>query len=188
VGTLRAVAPTVPLTRAWFCTERPASLERLTRWFGADVEFGFEQPDSGFAVASSALDTPLSTGDPALNAYLEEHAAAALASRPRRGDLVDTLRAALKEAVPTGEPSIERVAVRLNVSGRTLQRRLADLQTSFQQVLDEVRFDLARAYLVDASLDLSQVAYLLGYSELRAFDRAFRRWAEQSPAEWRARR
>jgi AraC-like DNA-binding protein len=188
VKTLRGLAPGVALKRVWFCTERPASLERLTAWFGAGVELTFDQPDSGFAVASSALDTPVATGDPALNAYLDEHAAAALASRPRQGDLIDTLRATLREAVRAGEPSIERVAMRLNLSSRTLQRRLADLQASFQQVLDEVRFDLARAYLVDASLDLSQVAYLLGYSELRAFDRAFRRWAEQSPAEWRARR
>ena len=72
------------------------------------------------------------------------------------------------------------------MSGRTLQRRLSDLQTSFQEVLDVVRFDLARAYLKDVRLDVSQVAYLLGYSELRAFDRAFRRWANKSPTEWRA--
>lgn len=188
VRTLRTLAPEVALTGVWFCTARPVSLERLTQWFGPGVELRFEQPDSGFSVAASALDTPVSTGDPALNAYLDEHAAAALASRPRQGDIVDTLRGALREAVRAGEPSIERVAVRLNLSSRTLQRRLADLQTTFQQVLDEVRFDLARAYLGDAALDLSQVAYLLGYSELRAFDRAFRRWAEVSPAEWRSRR
>jgi AraC-like DNA-binding protein len=72
------------------------------------------------------------------------------------------------------------------MSGRTLQRRLSDLRTSFQEVLDLVRFDLARAYLKDARLDVSQVAYLLGYSELRAFDRAFRRWADLSPSEWRS--
>lgn len=130
---------------------------------------------------------PVQGGDPALFSFLEEHAKAALASRPKTDDLIDKLRHDLREALKQGEPNVERLATRLSMSGRTLQRRLADLGTSFQDVLDQVRFDLARAWLQDARLDLSQVAYLLGYSELRAFDRAFRRWANMSPGEWRAR-
>ena len=89
------------------------------------------------------------------------------------------------DALKQGEPNIERLATRMHMSGRTLQRRLADLKTSFQDVLDGVRFDLARSYLRDERLDISQVAYLLGYSELRAFDRAFRRWAGMAPRDWR---
>ncbi len=111
---------------------------------------------------------------------------AALASRPRSDDLIYKLRHQIREALKQGEPNVERLATRLNMSGRTLQRRLSDLKTSFQEVLDVVRFDLARAYLKDVRLDVSQVAYLLGYSELRAFDRAFRRWASKSPTEWRS--
>ncbi len=182
---LRTVAPGVPVTRVWFATPRPNSLERLVATFG-EVPFSFEQSTNGFAVAAQALETKVTGGDPALNAFLEDHANAALASRPKQDDLIDKLRHALREALGQGEPHIERLAMRLNLSARTLQRRLAELQTSFQQVLDEVRFDLARAYLRDVRLDVSQVAYLLGYSELRAFDRAFRRWAGQSPTEWRA--
>jgi AraC-like DNA-binding protein len=184
--TLVAMAPSAKLLRAWFVTPRPASLDALHAAFGDDVTFSFEQPTSGFSVPLELLGRTVEGGDPALGAFLEEHATQALASRPRQDDLIDKLRHFIRDAVKAGEPNVERLATRLNMSARTLQRRLSDLKTSFQEVLDDVRFDLARAYLRDVRLDVSQVAYLLGYSELRAFDRAFKRWAGRSPGEWRA--
>lgn len=184
VRTLFAMADVTP-TRAWFTTPRPASTERLAAYFRT-AQLEFDQPSSGFAIDAAAMTLPVQGGDAALFAFLEEHAQAALASRPKSDDLVDKLRHVVREALKQGEPNVERLATRMQLSGRTLQRRLSDLGTSFQEVLDQVRFDLARAYLKDARLDLSQVAYLLGYSELRAFDRAFRRWANVAPGEWRA--
>ncbi len=174
-------------TRVWFIHSRPAQLD-LNRLSAAVFtnQISFDEPTNGFALSRSVLDAPThGAGDPALYSFLEEHAVAALASRPRMDDLIDKLRHLIREALKQGEPNVERLATRLNMSGRTLQRRLSDLKTSFQEVLDLVRFDLARAYLKDVRLDVSQVAYLLGYSELRAFDRAFRRWASKSPTEWR---
>ncbi|MEW5742531.1 MAG: AraC family transcriptional regulator ligand-binding domain-containing protein [Myxococcota bacterium] len=185
VHTLRSLAD-VPVTRVFFTNPKPESTEALTAYFRT-TRLDFEQPVCGFAVDAAALALPVKSGDAALFGFLEEHARAALASRPKTDDLVDKLRHAIREALKQGEPNVERLAARMSLSGRTLQRRLAELGTSFQDVLDQVRFDLARAWLSDARLDLSQVAYLLGYSELRAFDRAFRRWAGQSPGEWRSR-
>ncbi len=89
------------------------------------------------------------------------------------------------EALRKGETGLEHVAARLHVSSRTLQRRLSEHGTSYQELLDDVRVRLARAYLKDARLGVAEVAYLLGYSELRAFDRAFRRWTGLSPREFR---
>lgn len=176
----------VPVTRVYFATPRPESTAALISYFRTS-RLDFEQPASGFAVDVGALGSQVKSGDAALYGFLEEHARTALASRPKADDLVDKLRYELREALKHGEPNVERLATRMSLSGRTLQRRLAVLGTSFQDVLDQVRFDLAKAWLSDARLDLSQVAYLLGYSELRAFDRAFRRWAGQAPGEWRAR-
>ncbi len=173
--------------RAWFSHARPERLDRerlSAALFTSEVTW--DEPTNGFAFPSSVLDHPVQGGDAALYAFLEEHAVEALASRPRADDLIDKLRHLIRDALKQGEPNVERLATRLNMSGRTLQRRLSDLKSSFQEVLDAVRFDLARAYLKDARLDVSQVAYLLGYSELRAFDRAFRRWADKSPTEWRS--
>lgn len=176
-------------TRAWFVHAQPAQLDmKRVQQALHTGDVSFDAPDNGFAFEAAALELPVLGGDPALYAYLEEHALAALASRPRSDDLIEKLRHALREALKQGEPNVERLAKRLSLSGRTLQRRLTQLKTSFQEVLDHVRFDLARQYLRDARLDLTQIAYLLGYSELRAFDRAFRRWANKSPGDWRAAR
>ncbi len=176
-------------TRAWFVHPRPAELDFSRLVEGVHTpNITFNEATNGFAVEPGVLDEGVVGGDAALYAFLEEHAVAALSSRPKSDDLIDKLRHSIREALKQGEPNVERLATRLNMSGRTLQRRLADLKTSFQEVLDLVRFDLSRQYLKDVRLDLSQIAYLLGYSELRAFDRAFRRWADKSPGEWRSQR
>ncbi len=173
-------------TRVWFVHARPSEVDLGRLSAGVFTrQISWNEPTNGFALDASLLDKKVNGGDAALYSFLEEHAVAALASRPRSDDLIDKLRHQIREALKQGEPNVERLATRLNMSGRTLQRRLSDLKTSFQEVLDVVRFDLARAYLKDVRLDVSQVAYLLGYSELRAFDRAFRRWASKSPTEWR---
>lgn len=172
------------LTKVWFANSRPADSAPLIEEFGTE-NLGFDAPMNGFSFAQPFLEQPIKTSDAALFSFLEEHALAALASRPKSDDLVDRLRASIREALKQGEPNIERIATRLALSGRTLQRRLSDVGTSFQSVLDDVRFDLARAYLRDLRLDITQIAYLLGYSELRAFDRAFKRWSNQTPREWR---
>lgn len=172
------------IERLWFANSRPKDVTRLVEAFGTQA-IEFDRPMNGFAFDASRLDEPAKTGDAALFAFLEEHAVAALASRPKTDDLIDRLRHSIREALKQGEPNIERIATRLALSGRTLQRRLSELDTSFQSVLDDVRFDLARAYLRDVRIDITQVAYLLGYSELRAFDRAFKRWAKVTPREWR---
>lgn len=180
---LRLLSPGVRLSRVWFVHPRPPASEAVEAFFGCPVTW--DAPSSGFVVPRTALDAPVPTGDPALHAWLSATAERALAQRPRSTELAATLRHHLTEALGQGEPSIERVAVRMHLSARTLQRRLADLQTNFQEVLDGVRYDLARGYLGDRRLDVSQVAYLLGYSDLRAFNRAFKRWTGAMPTQWR---
>lgn len=181
---LRTLCPGAGITRAWFAHERPSDVAPVERFFGtSDLEWGL--PTSGYEVPRAQLDFDVKSGDPALHRFLEETAVKALAARPRSTELTESLRHHLTQALEQGEPNIERLAVRLHLSARTLQRRLADLQTSFQEVLDGVRYDLARGYLKDTSLDVSQVAYLLGYSDLRAFNRAFKRWTGKAPTAWR---
>ncbi len=185
VTVLRTLVDLPRLAVVRFQHPRPADTSALGAFFGG-AALEFEQELNGLGFDERVLDLPVKTGDAALFAYLEEHAVAALASRPKADDLVDKLRHAIRDALEGGEPNVERLAVRLNLSARTLQRRLSELGTTFQEVLDAVRYDLARAWLKDGKLDVTEVAYLLGYSELRAFDRAFKRWAGLAPREWRA--
>ena len=81
--------------------------------------------------------------------------------------------------------SLEQVAGRLHRSARTLRRHLQELNTSFQQLLDEVRFDQARHLLMQTELPIYLIAEQLGYSETASFRHAFQRWSGQTPSLYR---
>jgi AraC-like DNA-binding protein len=95
------------------------------------------------------------------------------------------VRQQLVERLRDGEPEQGAVARPLGLSERTLQRRLRDEGTTFGALVDDVRLELARMYLGDPELAIFEVAFLLGYSEPSAFNRAFRRWTGASPSEHR---
>ena len=86
--------------------------------------------------------------------------------------------------LPSGAVTNQRVAREFGMSPRTLARRLDNLGTSFGQILDGIRHQLALRYLEEADARASQIAYLLGYSEPSAFNHAFRRWTGVSPSEF----
>jgi AraC-like DNA-binding protein len=82
-------------------------------------------------------------------------------------------------------PDIDYVAERMNMSTRTLRRRLKDEGSSYRELLDEIRFGLAKEYLGKTNLSMEEICRLLGYSESGNFSHAFRRWSGQSPRQWR---
>lgn len=110
----------------------------------------------------------------------------ALAERQQAHSFSDTVRWLLIRQLSVGRPDIAEIAQELGVSGRTLQRRLGSEGTSFQLLLSTVRRERARELLVDASLDIDEVAYLLGYEDQSSFFRAFRLWEGDTPSSWRA--
>jgi AraC-like DNA-binding protein len=102
-------------------------------------------------------------------------------------DVVGRIRRLLRATVTTRRSSIDDAATTLRISTRTLKRRLAAAGTTFQQLRDEVQFELACQLLRDTTIPTGQIASIVGYSESSAFNRAFRRWAGVPPAEWRQR-
>jgi AraC-like DNA-binding protein len=115
---------------------------------------------------------------------LQQQCQLLLAKLSRQSGLVDDVRRVLL-ARPGLFPTIDRVAEKLDVSARTLRRRLAEEDTTFQRVLDEVRFGLATEYLIETPLPVQEVASLLGYSDPGNFTHAFKRWAGTSPSDFR---
>jgi AraC-like DNA-binding protein len=106
----------------------------------------------------------------------------------KRLDLTDVagrVRARLLETLSSGEVDEERMAQFLNLSRRTLQRRLAEEDTSFKEVVDETRRDVALRYVGNPQVPIKEVSYLLGFSEPSNFTRAFRRWTGKSPSDYR---
>ncbi|NMO23072.1 helix-turn-helix transcriptional regulator, partial [Pyxidicoccus fallax] len=107
------------------------------------------------------------------------------AAGPPVAGFVQRVRDAIRASLREGPPQVGEVAQQLHVSLRTLQRRLAEHGTAFQDEVDAVRRELAFQYLKDPHLGVSEVAFLLGYSELSTFDRAFKRWTGLTPRVWR---
>jgi diketogulonate reductase-like aldo/keto reductase len=92
----------------------------------------------------------------------------------------------LKRLLAGSRPDLPMVAKELGISERTLQRRITDEGTSFRQLLNETRHELVRQYLGNASVEITEAAFLVGYEDPNSFYRAFRSWEGKTPAEWRA--
>ncbi|MFY0533849.1 helix-turn-helix transcriptional regulator [Nannocystis pusilla] len=90
-------------------------------------------------------------------------------------------------ALPGELPSLEATAKALATSTRTLQRALQAEGTTFQALVDEVRRDLSLGYLREGQRTVSEIAFLLGFTEVATFTRAFRRWTGSAPSAWRQR-
>jgi AraC-like DNA-binding protein len=133
----------------------------------------------------SYLSLPVPTSDPRLAAILERQAEHMLAELPQTEDLVQRAYQAILERVPNADATSASVAHALGLGERTLRRRLDELGTSYQALLDRVRFELARRYLCNTSMEVARIAISLGFSDPSAFARAFKRWAGMTPAEFR---
>jgi AraC-like DNA-binding protein len=164
--------------RAW------PSIREQEHFFACPVRYG--QRHDAVVLAPSALPRPFRTADPELLPALLGHAEACLARLGRSDDFLASVRRVVVERLRDGgEVSVVEVARHLGTSPRSVQRRLASQRRSFAEVVGEARLGLARRYLADPSLSLTDAAFLLGYSQLSAFSRAFRRWTGQSALDFR---
>jgi AraC-like DNA-binding protein len=142
----------------------------------------FDCPATEIRFAADLLLAPVATADPNLSAVLDRHVHDLLIRLPTSVRFSDRVRRTLLEAFGEGPPTLPRLAKRLGVSERTLQRRLNQEGTSLQKLLEDVRHELSLEYLRDSKLSVADVGLRLGYSSLAAFSRAFRRWTGASPA------
>jgi len=161
--------------------EEPTSSDAYSRAFRAPVVFGTET--NSLVYPSTSLDTRLPSGNPEL-ARLNEEVVAHHLSRIERDCLGNRVRAWLVGRMASGESRPADAARELGLSVRSLQRRLADEDTSFKQVLADTRCELASAYLRDGRTTVSEVTFLLGFADTSSFARAFRRWTGTSPGEY----
>jgi AraC-like DNA-binding protein len=103
----------------------------------------------------------------------------------REGSLVHRVKAGIIDSLPSGPVANEKVARELGMSVRSLQRRLAEAGTSFRDLLDTSRQEMAQSYIREPEIELVEIAFLLGFSDQSAFSRAFKRWTGNSPNEVR---
>lgn len=128
---------------------------------------------------------PLPGADPELVAIHESVIQRYLAGLDRQ-DIVNRARVEITDQLPSGGVSEQSVAKALNMTKRTLHRKLQEHGETFGSLLASVRKVLAMGYLEDDALSVTEIAFLLGYSDASALSRAFRRWFGRSPSEMRA--
>lgn len=162
----------------------PPSAAPYVRAFGCPVRF--DRPATRLLFDNADLEIRLPSSDPVL---FDMHQRAIEARLVRLGNARVGYRAseAIIRRLHLGEPRREDIASGLAMADRTLQRRLHEEGTSFQQLLDDARRDLARKYLAEPRYALAQVADLLGFADQSNFFRANKRWFGVSPGQYRAR-
>jgi AraC-like DNA-binding protein len=171
-------------TEIRFAHPAPPDIREHERFFRAPVHFSMGQ--NCLAMPASLLETPCAHTDPGLLAVLDRYALDRLDRAPRSSSLADRVRSALAESLDGGEIQASRVGSRLKMSARTLHRALASEGTSFGEILETLRKELAARRLADERVSIGEIAFLLGFSELSSFHRAFKRWTGRTPAEFRS--
>lgn len=168
--------------RVWFAHPEPTRIERHRAIFRSRILF--DMGSIGLALRSADLDLPLRTHDPALFAVLSRHLDA-LRIDDTGGVFLTHVRAVVRERLGSGQLNSERVARLLRVSPRTLRHKLAQQNTTFQEVVDSVREAQALRLVKQPGLSLGEIASALGFSDTRSFTRAFKRWTGSTPGRFR---
>jgi AraC-like DNA-binding protein len=157
-------------------------LERYEKFFDCRVDLN--RPAPLISLSLSDVDKPLRTGDEYL-AQLHDGIMEDYISRLSEVRLIRSVQKVLAVQLPAGSVTVEAVARELGMSTRKLQRDLKLEGTTYQELLNKTRKDLAQRYVKDTGNDLTEVAFILGFADLSTFSRSFKRWTGLSPSRYR---
>ena len=175
-----------------------------SQWSPREVHFAHSAPTTTsehlqlfrapvlFSCATNAIvmdrefcQQPVPAADPSLFKVLSRYLENVLSHVPKEDQGLELIRRSVAEAIKHGNPNLGHVAKAMACSPRTLQRQLNSCATDFRTLLDDTRRRLALAYLKDSKNTLTQIAFLLGYSEVSTFNRSFKRWTGKTPLDYR---
>jgi len=160
----------------------PACSDIITDYFRTDVQFDTEQ--TSLTIARADADLVLPSGNKQI-ALMHDEMLMRYLVEIKKGDIVQQVQSIILENLPDGQVTDQLVASELNLSERSMQRRLKEHQTTFRFLLDGVREMVAKQYIENPMNRMSDIAFLLGFSEQSAFSRAFKKWTGKSPVEYR---
>lgn len=178
-----------PCTEVRFAHVCPSDPRAYEDYFKSPVRFGAERSEMVFPRAF--LEAHVRNGDPSARDALTQRATELIARRPAEGTapgFVERARSSAAVALADGDGSLSALAARLGTSCRTLQRRLKQHGTSFAEILDEARRELATSHVASGGMSVASIAERLGFADPSTFARAFRRWTAMSPTDYRAAR
>ncbi|HYQ70848.1 MAG TPA: AraC family transcriptional regulator, partial [Gammaproteobacteria bacterium] len=164
-----------------FATRQPRDLAPYRRIFRAPIRFNAGQCAVAFPIRW--LDHRIASADALLYQHLEKQAAEL--HKLHSGDIVDSLCQLLRKSIPARQCTFTDIARQLHLHERTLNRRLQEEGTSFRELLDATRYEMARQLLAESTMPIARIAMTLDYTDASAFSRAFKRWSGTTPAQWR---
>ena len=156
----------------------PTPAGAYQRYFGVEVRRGKAH---AVTFSASSATRPFLTANEEMWEFFEPELRKRLSALDAAASIADRVRAVLLELLPTGATSVDAVARKLNVSRRTLQRRLSDEGSNFQAMLNQTRKELARHYLKNSSMSAAEISFLLGFEDPNSFFRAFHDWTGDTP-------
>lgn len=152
------------------------------RFFRCPVEFDAEE--NRIVFTSEVVNKRLISSNPQL-AQINDQVMINYLARLDKNDIVQQVKVAIIDQLPSGNVTDDSVSEAIYTSKRSLQRKLNEQGTTFKTILTEVRKDLACKYIYDRNLTLTEISFMLGFSEMSSFSRAFKRWTGESPKEFR---
>lgn len=158
-------------------------VQALEAYFGCPIQIGAK--GNRMTLRRGDLDRPFVSYNEELLEILTPALDRSVEEQQRSRSISEMVKWILKRSLAGGRPDIQTVARELGMSNRSLQRRLADEKTSYKHLLIQSRHEQAREYLANPTLDIQEVAFLLGYEDQNSFYRAFRQWEGDTPSHWR---
>lgn len=146
----------------------------------------FDQSQNFISYKTSDLETRTAKADTSINKFLVERV-----EEETKGinispnEIASDVEKLIKDALPSGIPSIDHVSEHIGMSSRTLTRRLSERSTTFRDLIKKTQEELSKDLLLNSSRSVGEIAFQTGFSEQSAFNRAFKRWTDQSPTEFR---
>lgn len=165
-----------------FSHAKPENVDDFNALFQCEITFG-SHIDS-ITISLEDVDKPRACSNKQL-AQLHDQLLINYVAKLDKNNIVERVKLAITNQLSGGKCTDSTIAKVLFISQRTLQRRLKEHDTTFKKLVNEVRQELADVYLHDSGLSLTEISFLLGFSETSAFSRAFKRWAGQSPRDYR---
>jgi len=165
-----------------FRHHKPECSSRYYEFFKSPVQF--DSLVTSLTLPLDIIDRTLPSGNEEV-AEVNEHLMTKYIATLDNEHLVTKIKRLIVEYLPSGKANLETIAAQFYTSTRTLQRHLQQEGTSFAALVDETRSELARQYVQEKDMDLSEIAFLLGFSEQGALSRSFKRWTGKSPVHYR---
>ena len=161
----------------------PDDISDHKAYFGCPVHFGSDK--DALLVSKEALETPNKLGDATISGFFDTHLKEEVSQLEDKTSLSYQVCAIISRSLSEGIPKISDVAGQLAMSGRTLQRKLSEQHHTFQALVDESRRQLAKYLVRETEHNFSEIAFMCGFSDQSAFNRAFKRWSGQTPRSYR---